>query len=82
MKEIAEKSLSKLRCLSLSFLFRIHERETATEKELDIILRMSLERVVFKRFKQSTKWTPKVTNTTSTYRCCKTGTRLLKNTLA
>ena len=78
MKEIAEKSLSKLRCLSLSFLFRIHERETATEKELDIILRMSVERVVVKRFKQSTKWTPKVTNTC---RCHKTGIRLLKKIL-
>ena len=40
--------------------FRVHERETATEIEFDIALRMILEHVLTQRFKQSTTWTAKV----------------------
>ena len=42
--------------------YRMHERETATEKEFDIISEMSLDCVLGQRFEQTTKWTAKVTN--------------------
>ena len=41
-------------------LFRIHERDTAAEKELDTVLLMKLEHVLTQRFKQTAKWTAKV----------------------
>lgn len=39
----------------------MYGRETATKKEYDIILQMSLRRVLAQRDKQSTKRTAKVT---------------------
>ena len=43
-------------------LIRMHGRDTATEKEFDAILQMTPEHVLTQRFKQSNKWTTKVTN--------------------
>ena len=42
--------------------FRMHERDTATEKKIDTVLQMILENVQVQSTKQSTKWTVKVTN--------------------
>ena len=47
----------------LLILFGMHERDTSTKKESDIILQMSLERALVQRFNQSTKSMTKVTNT-------------------
>ena len=52
--------------------YRMHERETATEKEFDIISEMSLDCVLGQRFEQTTKWTAKVLTLASTYKCFKT----------
>ena len=41
-------------------LFRLHERDTATEKEFETVLQMTLEDVLTSIFKQSTEWTKKV----------------------
>ena len=41
----------------------MYKRDTATEKEFDIKLHISLEEVVAKRFKQSTEKRAKVTDT-------------------
>ena len=43
-------------------LFGMHEKNTATEKEFDTVLYMTLEYFLTQRFKQSTKWTAKVNN--------------------
>ena len=43
-------------------VFRMHERDTDTEKELDTVLQMTLEYALTQRFKPSTKWTAKVKN--------------------
>ena len=40
----------------------MHEKDTATEKELDNVIQMTLENVLTQRFNKSTKWTAKVTN--------------------
>ena len=42
-------------------LFRMHERDTATELELRNVLQMTLEHVLTQRFNQSTKWAAKET---------------------
>ena len=41
-------------------LFRLHERDTATEKEFETVLQMTLEDVLTSIFKQSNEWTEKV----------------------
>ena len=41
----------------------MHEKETVTENEFDIILQMSLDGVLPQQYKQITKWIAKVTNT-------------------
>ena len=41
-------------------LFRLHERDTATEKEFETALQMTLEDVLTSIFKQSNEWTEKV----------------------
>ena len=41
-------------------LFRLHERDTATEKEFETVLQMTLEDVLTSIFKQSTEWTEKM----------------------
>ena len=43
-------------------LFRMHERDTVTEKDIDIAIQMTLEYVLAQRSKQSTRWTEKVVN--------------------
>ena len=40
----------------------MHERNTAIEKDFDILLQVTQEHVLSRRFKQSIKWTAKVTN--------------------
>ena len=40
----------------------MHQSDTATEKELDTVLQMTVERVLTQRFKQSPKCTAKVAN--------------------
>lgn len=39
--------------------FKMHERDTATGKQLDTLLQMTVEHVLMQRFKQSTAWTAK-----------------------
>ena len=41
--------------------FRMYERDTATEKRCDIVLQTALGHFLTQRFKESTKWTAKVT---------------------
>ena len=42
------------------FLFKIHKRDTATEKELDPVIKMTIVQVKdSRRFKQNAKWTVK-----------------------
>ena len=41
-------------------LFRLHERDTATEKEFETVLQMTLEDVLTSIFKQSNEWAEKV----------------------
>ena len=44
----------------LMFLFKIHKRDTATEKELDSVIKMTIVQVKdSRRFKQNAKWTVK-----------------------
>ena len=43
-------------------LFRMHERDTATELEFRSVLQLTLEHILTQRFKQSTTWTAKETN--------------------
>ena len=43
-------------------LVKLHEKDKAKEKESDTVLQMKPEHVLTKRFKQSTKWTAKVTS--------------------
>ena len=40
----------------------MHERNTATDYELDTLLQETLEHVLTHRFKQQTKWRAKVIN--------------------
>ena len=43
-------------------LFRMHERNTATEKELDTVLQTTLEHILTHKLARSTKWIAIVTN--------------------
>ena len=36
-------------------LFRIHKRDTTTEKELDAVLKMTVKHLLTQRFKENTK---------------------------
>ena len=40
----------------------MHGRDTATEKEFDALLQMTLEHILTQKFKQSSKWAAKITN--------------------
>ena len=40
----------------------MHEKNTTTEKELDTVLKMTVEDIPTQRFKQSSSWTAKVTS--------------------
>ena len=40
----------------------MHQRDTATEKESDTVLQITLQHVLIQRFKQNTKWKAKITN--------------------
>ena len=43
-------------------LFRMHEQDTVTEKDIDIAIQMTLVYILAQRSKQSTRWTEKVAN--------------------
>ena len=45
-----------------AILFIEHGWDKATEKEYETVLHITLEHILTQRFKQSTKWTAKVTN--------------------
>ena len=66
-EKITKKSLNRLLVLFIS-TFRMHERHAATGQEFGIILQMSLEHALAQRFKQSAKWTEKVTDTKNAHR--------------
>ena len=55
-----------------AILFIMHGRDTATETEFDAVLQITLEHILTQRFKESKKWTAKVTNITNTCKCRKT----------
>ena len=74
-----QKSRSILLCLSSCFIFRTHERDTATEKEFDIAIQKTLDYVLPQRSKQSTKWTTKVANINKYVNCYKVMKLLWKN---
>ena len=40
----------------------MHKRDTATGKESDTVLQITLQHVLIQRFKQNTKWKSKITN--------------------
>ena len=40
----------------------MHKRDTATEKESDTVLQITLQHVLIQRFKRNTKWKAKITN--------------------
>ena len=48
-------------------LFRMHEKDTTTEKQLDIVLQMALQNILTQRLKQNTEQTARANNNSKCY---------------